>query len=301
MDLRNRRTRRSVIWLAVLLIFLALMVLANEFTEGERFYGVAPIVVTALALLGLLGVHRATVESPVWRLNTRRIAVMATATAIYVILAYVFNTLLPISVGPLVVRPQVCLPVLLGYAFGPVAGFFSGSVGNLLGDFLNGWGVFPAWHIASGVAGLLPGLATALIEQERATRRASTVVIGTIAVTAAIIFVHPRAPEPWTGEVQNFSFWAWALVIGGVVIMANSALLEEINVDLAAINLWGTLGILAGDAFASVSQIWINEYSLATAVIAEFAPEAATDILNLVVFTPVVLVAYRTIARQVRA
>jgi uncharacterized membrane protein len=284
----------------VLVVFLVLLVLANEFTDGERFYGVAPIVVTGLALLGLFGVHRATVESRAWRVNTRRIAVMTIGTAVHVLLAYVFNSVLEISVGPVVVQPQICVPILLGYAFGPVVGFFSGSVGSLLGDFVTGWGVFPAWHIGTGVTGLVPGLVAALTDEKHDSSSVSPLVIGTIAVTAGIIFVHPRAPEPWTGEVQDFSFWAWALLIGGGVMIANSVLLEEISVDLAAVNLWGTLGILAGNAFASLAHIWINEYSLATAVVGEFAPAAATDILNLIVFTPIVLVAYRAIRRRTR-
>lgn len=297
MTLKGRRTRQSAVWLAVLVVFLVLLVLANEFTDGERFYGVAPIVVTALALLGLFGVHRATAESPAWRVNTRRIVIMAAGTAVYVFLAYVFNAMLEISVGQVAVQPQICLPILLGYAFGPAVGFFSGSVGNLLGDFVAGWGVFPAWHLGSGVTGMVAGLAAVLTDKGRDPRSISNLVIATIAVTAGVVFVHPRAPEPWTGEVQNFSFWAWALLIGGAVMVANTVLLQEISVDLAAINLWGTMGILAGNAFASLAHIWIYEYGLATAVIGEFAPAAATDILNLIVFTPIVLAAYRGIRR----
>lgn len=299
MTLGQRARRRSISWLAVLVVFVLLLVLANTFTDGERFYGVAPVVVTTLALLGLFGIQRATSESGSWEVRNRHIGVMALGAALYALTAYVFETLLDLSIGQLVIRPQVCLPILLGYAFGPVVGFFSGSVGSLLGDFVTGWGVFPAWHIGSGLTGLIPGLAAVLTNGEHEPPPISTLVIATIAITASIIFVHPTAPEPWTGEVQDFSFWAWALVIGGVVMIGNSVLLQETHVDLAALNLWGTLGLLTGNAFASLAHLWLYEYSLATAVIGEFAPAAATDIFNLVVFTPLVLAAYRTAQTRV--
>lgn len=41
MNLENRTRRRGMVWLTVLLLFVALLVLANEMTDGERFYGVA--------------------------------------------------------------------------------------------------------------------------------------------------------------------------------------------------------------------------------------------------------------------
>ncbi len=300
MRLRGRMTHQSWVWLAVLIIFSALLVLANRFTDGESFHGAAPTVVTTLALLGLFGLHRATAASGAWAVSNRGIVSLAVGTALYVLLAYVFNSVLDISVGELVVQPQICVPVLLGYAFGPVVGFFSGSVGSLLGDFMTGWGVFPASHVASGLTGLIPGLMCAITTEEQDSSLVSAIVVGTIAITAGIIFIHPRAPEPWTGEVESFRFWAWVLLLGGAVMIANSILLEDVGVHLAALNLYGTLGILAGHAFASLAHLWINEYGIASAFVGEFAPSAATDIMNLVVFAPVTLAMYNSIRRRGR-
>ncbi|MFW6082732.1 MAG: ECF transporter S component [Chloroflexota bacterium] len=300
MRLRGRMTHQSWVWLAVLIIFSALLVLANRFTDGESFHGAVPTVVTALALLSLFGIHRATAASGAWRVSNRGIVGLSLGTGLFVLLAYVFNAILDISVGDLAVQPQVCVPILLGYAFGPVVGFFSGSVGSLLGDFVTGWGVFPASHIASGLTGLIPGLMCAIGREERNASLVSTIVVATIAVTAGIILVHPQAPEPWTGEVQSFRLWAWVLLIGGAVMVANSILLEDVGVHLAALNLYGTLGILAGHAFASLAHLWINEYGIASAFIGEFAPSAGTDIMNLVVFAPIILAAYNSVRRRSR-
>ena len=72
-------------------------------------------------------------------------------------------------------------------------------------------------------------------------------------------------------------------------------LLERIDIDLAAVNIWGTLGIIAGIGFAAIADIWVNGYSLATAMIGEFAPAAGPNILNSMVLTPILLAAYRAV------
>jgi uncharacterized membrane protein len=283
-----------------LVVFALLLFLANQFTEGERFYGLTMTVVIAAALIGLLGVYRATAGSGVWRIRTRHIGIMAAGAAAHATLIYLFNGLIPISIGPFSLQPQICVPIILGYAFSPIVGFFTGAVGSLMGDFVTGWGVFPAWHIGSGLTGLVPGL-VALVSYERQNLRyLSTLVVILMVVTAGVVLVHPRAPEPWTGEVRNFSFWGWTLFVVSLVMIANSFLLERVSLALAGVNLWGTLGLIVGNAFASLAHIWTNEYVLATAVIGEFAPSAGEDAVNLMIFTPLLLAAYNVIRAERR-
>jgi uncharacterized membrane protein len=286
-------------WVAVLSIFAMLLVLANQLTEGERFYGVASIVVIIISLFSLFGLYHATAESGLWRVRTRHIAVMAMGAALYALLAFIFNDLVDFSIGPIPLRPQICIPILLGYALTPIVGFFAGAVGSLMGDFVTGWGVFPAWHIGSGLMGLIPGLVALVSYERRNVRYLSALVVVLMGISAGIVFLHPRAPEPWTDEVQNFSFWGWILTVGCVVMLANSFLLERVSLErsdaLAAVNLWGTLGILVGNGFTSLAHVWINEYGVATALIGEFAPAVATDIFNLMIFTPLVLAGYSAI------
>lgn len=298
--MKSLTTNRTITWIAVLVVFVILLALANRFTDGETFHGVAPITTIAIGMAALFAIYRATAESDAWEVGTRQVAYMSIGAALHTVLAYVFNELFEFSVGQVALRPQVCIPVLFGYAFGPVVGFFTGAVGSLLGDFVTGWGVFPAWAIGNGLTGMVPGWVTLLADERRDLRYLSTLVVALIAIAAAIVFVHPRAPEPWTDEVQDFSFWGWALIVGGVVMIANRFLLEQVSVALAAVNLWGTLGIVVGSGFASLAHIWINEYSLGTALIGEFAPAAATDILNLMIFTPLVLAAYNAIRGRVQ-
>jgi uncharacterized membrane protein len=59
------------------------------------------------------------------------------------------------------VRPAFALVPFFGFAFGPIAGFFTGLVGNMIGDQISGWGALTSynWSLANGAAGLLAGLA----------------------------------------------------------------------------------------------------------------------------------------------
>ena len=102
-------------------------------------------------------------------------------------------------------------------------------------------------------------------------------------------------PGPWTGEIEDFSFWAWAFIVGGVIVIAGRFVLQGMGVDLAAINLWGTLGIVVGIGFASLADIWVNGYSFATAIIGEFAPAAGPNILNSMILTPILWAAYNAV------
>ncbi len=286
---------RAVVWLVVLVVFVALMFLASVLTSGDKIRGLAPIGVTAIGLIGVFVVYLVTAKSAAWEVGTRQVVYMAIGAALYGVFNYIFNTIPMPSVSQVSLRPSICIPVFFGYAFGPVVGFFTGAVGNILGDFLTGWGVYPAWDIGNGLIGLVPGLVMLFADKKRSLNFLTILVAVLVVVTSALIYLNPRVPGPWTGEIEDFSFWAWAFIIGGVVVIAGRFVLERINIDLAAINLWGTLGIIAGIGFAALADIWVNGYSFATAIIGEFSPAAGPNILNSMILSPILLAAYRAI------
>lgn len=187
------------------------------------------------------------------------------------------------SVSQVALRPSVCIPIFFGFVFGPVVGFFTGAVGNILGDFLTGWGVYPVWDIGNGLMGMVPGLAMLFADKKRSLDFLTILVAVLIVIVAALIFLSPQVVGPW------------AFIIGGLVVIGGRFILERISVDLAAINLWGTLGIIIGIGFASIADIWINGYSFTTAIIGEFAPAAGPNILNSMILSPILLAAYQAI------
>jgi hypothetical protein len=149
--------------------------------------------------------------------------------------------------------------------------------------------------MGNGLIGFVAGLTLLFSDKRRSLNFLTILVAVLILIAAALILLNPIVPGPWTGELEDFSFWAWAFIIGGIVVIGGRFILERINVDYAAINLWGTLGIIIGIGFASLSDIWINGYSFATAIIGEFAPAAGPNILNSMILSPILLAAYLAI------
>jgi hypothetical protein len=295
MSMQQSGANRALIWLIVLVVFVVLLVLASIFTGGQKISGLATFGVMAIGLILVFAVYLVTAQSDAWVVGTREVVYMAIGAALYGVFNLIFNTIPMPSVSQVALRPSICIPVFFGYVFGPVVGFFTGAVGNILGDFLTGWGVFPAWDIGNGLIGMVPGLVL-LFANKRRSLNFLTILVGVlIAITAALILVNPQVVGPWTGEIEDFSLWAWIFIVGGVVVIAGRFVLEQFSVDLAAVNLWGTLGIIIGIGFASIADIWINGYSFATAIIGEFAPAAGPNIVNSMILTPILLAAYEAV------
>ncbi|MFO7742246.1 MAG: ECF transporter S component [Anaerolineae bacterium] len=138
-----------ITWLAVRIAFAILLALAHPFTDGERFSRFALITTISFCLLvSSFGLQRATAKSYSWEAGTREV-IMTLGAAPCVPPSFIVNAFLRLSVGQVELRPTVCIPVLFSYVFGPVVSFFTGAVANLLGDFVIGWGVFPAWPSAA--------------------------------------------------------------------------------------------------------------------------------------------------------
>ncbi|MFN2285089.1 MAG: ECF transporter S component [Anaerolineae bacterium] len=293
------KTNRAVTWLVVLAAFVVVLALASILTGGDKIRGVAPIGVTALGLVGVFAVYLATAKSDAWQVGTRQVVYMAIGAALYGVFNYIFNTIPMPSVSQVSLRPSICIPVFFGYVFGPVVGFFTGAVGNILGDFITGWGVYPAWDLGNGLMGLVPGLVMLFADKKRSLNFLTILVGVLMLIAVAIIFINPEVPGPWTGEIEDFSFWAWAFLIGGAVVIAGRFILERFSVDLAAVNLWGTLAIIIGIGFAALADIWVNGYSFATAIIGEFAPAAGPNILNSMILTPILLAAYEAVQGRI--
>ena len=98
-------------------------------------------------------------RSTLWAVDSRTIVYAAVGAALYGVLVNVVKVPLPGSTVD--VRPAFALVPFFGFAFGPVVGFFTGLVGNMIGDQISGWGALTSynWSLANGVAGLLAGLA----------------------------------------------------------------------------------------------------------------------------------------------
>jgi energy-coupling factor transport system substrate-specific component len=127
-------------------------------------------------------------RSGLWEVSSRTIVYAAIGAALYGVLGFIINIVIPGS-NNVSVRPAYALVPFFGYAFGPVVGLFTGLVGNALLDQLSGYGAFTAWNwsIANGLAGLLAGIFAATMAARMSTVTMRVVGAAVVAVVATLI------------------------------------------------------------------------------------------------------------------
>ncbi len=97
--------------------------------------------------------------SRIWGIGVRQIVYMALGAALYGGLSIVTNVIQLPSAGNVSFRPAIVIPLFFGAVFGPWVGLFTGGIGNLIGDYFSGYGVFWNWDIGNGLIGFIAGLA----------------------------------------------------------------------------------------------------------------------------------------------
>lgn len=136
-----------------------------------------------------------------FKVGTREVVMMAIGAALYGVLAWLFNIVPVPSVSLVALRPVVVIPIFFGFAFGPAVGFFVGAFGNILGDALTGWGVFPIWDIGNGLMGLVPGLAGMYLASKTTDRTRVLLIISVAALVIAtvLVWLYPDISNQFTG------------------------------------------------------------------------------------------------------
>jgi energy-coupling factor transport system substrate-specific component len=125
-----------------------------------------------------------------WEVNSRTIVYAAIGAALYGVLGFLINIVIPGS-NNVSVRPAFALVPFFGFAFGPIVGLFTGLVGNMLLDFLTGYGAFTAWNwsIAVGLVGLLAGILATTPLATIGNKIVGSIVVAAIATAVGLLFV----------------------------------------------------------------------------------------------------------------
>jgi hypothetical protein len=87
-------------------------------------------------------------------------------------------------------------------------------------------------------------------------------------------------------------------VVVGLVLVLVVRFAFGKNVDIAAAVTWSMLGNLIGIGFAAISDIWINGYPPAAAIVGEFLPAAGPNLIFAAILVPILVVAYAALQRQ---
>lgn len=124
-----------------------------------------------------------------WAVTTRVIVYAAIGAALYALFNWLsFGIAVPWS-NDVSVRPHYGLLTFFGFAFGPVVGFLTGFVGNVVGDQLTGWGAFTSWQwsIANGLAGMIAGLFPFWMASRMSSPGSKAVTAAVAGVVATVI------------------------------------------------------------------------------------------------------------------
>ncbi len=289
--------RMSALWkfVGALITATVVLFLANLLTQGDKATG-AGWVLYVIGAVVVMAIYYYFADKPIWQVGTREVVMMAIGAVLYGIFSWATNVIQLPSVSFVSLRPAVAIPIFMGLAFGPVVGFFSGAVGNILGDAITGWGVYPVWDLGNGLMGMIPGLIWAFEDKEKATDRMLIVVAAILLIFAVLAFAFPGVEHPWAGTTAG----QWAPVILGllVVIVLVARFLLRGRPMLSAAVVWGSLGVIVGMGFASIADIWVNGYSVATALLGEFLPAAGTNLIFTVILVPILYAAWESARAQ---
>lgn len=279
---------------AATIVLILANLLATSGEDANRAEGVDWILYLVGAVI-TMAIYFFFAGRPIWQVTTREIVYMAIGAALYGVLSWATNIVQLPSVSLVSLRPAVVLPVFFGFVFGPVVGFFTGAVGNIIGDALTGWGVYPVWDIGNGLMGMIPGLILAFANRERVTRSVLYLVAGVLIVFTALALAFPAVEHPWAG--QTVGQW-WPLLVILLVLVVAGYLLLRRRPSIGASIVWGALGVIVGMGFASIADIWVNGYSVATALLGEFVPAAGANLFMIVILMPILTVAWEAARAQ---
>jgi energy-coupling factor transport system substrate-specific component len=120
--------------------------------------------------------------------SVRKVYAMIAGSLLYAALTIPFNVLpIPLEGGPVAVRPTVAIPMLFGFAFGPIIGFVSGLLGSIISDGLSFGGFFWNWEIGNGLLGTIPGIAYFVIKRADWTKARTLATVAILAIFASIV------------------------------------------------------------------------------------------------------------------
>lgn len=288
---------------AVFIFFLLIVFVGGAINPNLKLdqTGVLRFVFVGIGMLIVLVVYLLTASSNIWAVGTREVVYMAIGAALYAIFSYIFNGTVFVvpSVSQVSLRPAICIPMFFGYAFGPAVGFFTGAVGNMFGDAMTGFGLSPQWSVGNGLIGMVAGMVFLFKDKKKSM---DTVLIVGLVLTALATLLYFLNRSVQNGfyfvNAEPVSLFAGLSLAIGLVLVLIVRFVFGKNIDIAAAVTWGMLGNVIGLGFAAISDIWINGYPPAVAIVGEFLPSAGPNLLFAAILVPLLVLAYSAVQRQ---
>jgi hypothetical protein len=294
---------------AVFVVLLAISFIVIQLNPDLSYSGTGLLrfVFVGIGLLIVFIVYYLTRNSKIWEVGTREVVYMAIGAALYAIFSYVFNGSVFVvpSVSQVALRPAIAIPMFFGYTFGPAVGLFTGAVGNMFGDALTGFGLSPQWSVGNGLVGMIAGMAWLFPDKRKSLNTVLIISVVLAAIAALLYFLNPgqanmvyfNPDQGVFGDAPITLFAGISILIGLVLVLVVRYVFRQ-NIDVAAAVTWSMLGNLLGIGFAAISDIWINGFPPAVAIVGEFLPSAGPNLIFAAVLVPLLVAAYASVRRQ---
>jgi hypothetical protein len=301
----NRKLTSTILTLvAVLVFFIAIWQIGALINPNLQLDQTALLrfIFVIIGLLIVLVIYLLTQKSNIWEVGTRQVVYMAIGAALYAIFSYLFNGTVFVvpSVSQVALRPAIAIPMFFGFAFGPTVGFFTGAVGNMFGDALTGFGLSPQWSVGNGLVGMIAGMSLLFVDKKKGINTVLIISVIVAALGTLLYFLNQSVQNQfYFGEGDNTITLLAALsgVIGLVIVLVVRFVFGK-NINIAAAVTWAMLGNFLGLGFAAISDIWINGYSPAVAIVGEFLPSAGPNLIFAAILVPILVAAYDALQTQ---
>ena len=294
---------------AVLVFFLGIVWIGGQINPSLKLdeTGVLRFAFVGIGLLIVFVVYLLTRQSKIWEVGTREVVYMAIGAALYAVLCFLFNgTVFAVpSVSQVALRPAVAIPMFFGYAFGPAVGLFTGAVGNMFGDALTGFGLSPQWSVGNGLIGMVAGMALLFKDRKKGINSVLLISLVLAVIATLFFFLNRDTANTMFYDVENgifgdqqISLFAGLSIVIGFILVLIVRLVFTKNIDVAAAVTWSMLGNILGIGFAAISDIWINGFPPAVAIVGEFLPSAGPNLIFAAILVPLLVAAYAAVQRQ---
>ena len=295
--------------LAVLAFFLLIVFVGPLINPDLQLDETALLrfVFVAIGLVIVFLVYLATRSSHIWEVGTREVVYMGIGAALYAVFSYLFNGTVFVvpSVSQVALRPAIAIPMFFGYTFGPAVGFFTGAVGNMFGDALTGFSLSPQWSVGNGLVGMIAGMALLFSDKKKGINLV-LIISAVLAAAATVLYIFNRTqpntmfydvPAGIFGDAP-ISVFAGVSVVAGFLLVLVIRIVFNRDVNVAAAVTWSMLGNIIGLGFAAISDIWIDGYSPAVAIVGEFLPAAGPNLLFAAILVPILVASYDAVQVQ---
>ncbi|WP_327091224.1 ECF transporter S component [Nonomuraea sp. NBC_01738] len=158
-------------------------------------------------------------RAPLWEISSRVVVFAAVGAALYAVLG-IISIRIP-GTQNVDIRPAFALVPFFGLRFGPIAGFFTGFVGNVIIDQIIGNGALTYWNwsVANGLTGLLAGLFGAAVLARAHKEAVRLVLVAVLSWLAMFVAFLSTITDMW---LQGLTLGAWATLAFGALLLSNT-------------------------------------------------------------------------------